>query len=64
MQVDIDHYDEGPISPEDPEYLRRYRDAMSAYAALEIEAWQMACAEEATTTVSTVDRPSRQDGGR
>ena len=47
MKIDIDHHDEEPISREEPEYLRRCRDAMSAYAALEIEAWQEACAEQA-----------------
>jgi hypothetical protein len=48
MKIDIDHHDEGPILPEDPEYQRLRRIAASAYVAEALEAWQMACAERRT----------------
>ncbi len=64
MEIDIDHRYEEPILPGDPEYLRRYRDATSAYAALEIEAWQLVCAEETTTSLKMADQPARQGGDR
>ena len=63
MKNDIDHHNENAVS-HDPEYRRRCRDAMSAYADLEIETWKLVCAEAATNPVSSLERSSRQGGRR
>lgn len=50
MKTDIDSH-EDQLASDDPEYRRRLRDAASAYAAEEIEAWQLACAEGLSAAV-------------
>ena len=45
MEIDIYHQDEEPITAEDGEYQPLRRDAAHAYAAEEIEAWQLGRAE-------------------
>jgi hypothetical protein len=57
MEVDIYHQDETPIAADDREYHRLFGYAARAYAAEEIEAWQMACANGVTVTTS-IGNPS------
>jgi hypothetical protein len=63
MEIYMYHQREEAITAEDPEYQRLYRDATSVYAAEEIDAWQMACAEGIVATTPIGNPPARQGAG-
>lgn len=46
MRTDIDDHSDDPTDFSGPEYRRRLQQAVSEYAALEIEAWRLRHAEE------------------
>ncbi len=46
MAIDTDHHDEEVATLDEQEYQRRILDATSTYAALEVDAWREACAEQ------------------
>jgi hypothetical protein len=62
MKTNIDNHGD-PLAPDDPEYQRRMQQAASFYAAMEIEAWQMACAEGHIATAAIDHSPARQGEG-
>jgi hypothetical protein len=59
MKINIYNRRKEPIAADDREYHHLFGYAAGAYAAEEIEAWQMACANGVTVTTPIGNPPAR-----